>query len=292
METVVLAHNYQRPEVQVMADVLGDSLELAMRAAEEDADRLIMCGVDFMAEVVKVLNPDREVAIPDPRAKCSLAMRITADDVREIRRERPDAAVVAYVNTPAEVKAEADVVCTSANAVEVVSKLPEDEVVLVPDTNLASWVDENVPDKEVVGYPPAGCCPVHQAMTPSDVGRFVSYHPNLPILAHPECPRCTRMTADHVGSTSQMYRWCEKNEPDGVILLTEEGLGFRIKRELGVSVVTPGHAVCPDMKVITADKLEKVISSERLPEYTRVEIDGDVLRDAQESIEEMLRLTG
>ncbi len=290
-ETVVLVHNYQRPEVQLLADFLGDSLELAMKAREVDADRIVMCGVDFMAEVVKILNPDREVVVPDHRAMCGMAMRLRAEDLREFRREHPDAAVVAYVNTTAEVKAEADVMCTSANAVEVVSKLPEDEVIFVPDNNLAAWVDANVEDKEVIPFPGRGCCPVHHAITLSDLRELVARHPDADVLVHPECPLEVCRAADHVGSTSQIYEYCKERQPEKIIMGTEVGLGFRIERELGVEVIAPDHAVCPDMKVITGEKVERVLDG-RVPDPLRVELDRDLVVDAEETVEEMFRITG
>ncbi|MEO2241733.1 MAG: quinolinate synthase NadA [Euryarchaeota archaeon] len=290
-ETVVLVHNYQRPEVQLLADHLGDSLELAMRAREVEADRIVMCGVDFMAEVVKILNPDREVVVPDPRAMCGMALRLRAEDLREFRREHPDAVVVAYVNTTAEVKAEADVMCTSANAVEVVSRLPEDEVIFVPDNNLAAWVAANVEDKEIIPFPERGCCPVHHAITLSDLRDLASRYPDADVLVHPECPPEVCRAADYVGSTAQIYEYCRERSPDRIIMGTEEGLGFRIERELGVEVIAPKHAVCPDMKVTTGEKVERVLEG-RVPEPLRVELDRDVMRDAEETVEEMFRITG
>ncbi|WP_456483508.1 quinolinate synthase NadA [Methanopyrus kandleri] len=291
METFVLAHNYQRPDVQLMADTVGDSLELALEAREIDADRIVMCGVDFMAEVVKTLNPDREVVVPDHRAACGMAMRLRAKELREFRREHPDAAVVAYVNTSAEVKAEADVMCTSANAVEVVSSLPEDKIIFVPDGNLAAWVQKHVPDKEVIPFPEHGCCPTHHSLSPSDLRELCSQHPDATVVVHPECPPEVCAMADFVGSTSQILQYCEKKDVSKIVMGTEEGLAFRIRRETGTEVIVPGHMVCPDMKINTGEKVERVLEARHTPEPLRVELDPDIISQVEEVVEEMFRLT-
>ncbi|WP_457615167.1 quinolinate synthase NadA [Methanopyrus sp.] len=291
METFVLAHNYQRPDVQLIADSVGDSLELALKAKEVDADRIVMCGVDFMAEVVKALNPDREVVVPDHRAACGMAMRLRAEELREFRRKHPDAAVVSYVNTSAEVKAEADVMCTSANAVEVVSSLPEDKIIFVPDGNLAAWVQKHTPNKEVIPFPEHGCCPVHQSLSPSDLRELCSQHPDAAIAVHPECPPEVCMMADFVGSTSQIYQYCKEEGIDKIVMGTEEGLAFRIRRETNTEVIVPSNMVCPDMKINTGEKVERVLETLRIPEPLKVELDSELTSQVEEVVEEMFRLT-
>ncbi|WP_148688368.1 quinolinate synthase NadA [Methanopyrus sp. SNP6] len=291
METFVLAHNYQRPDVQLMADCVGDSLEMALEAREIDADRIVMCGVDFMAEVVKALNPDREVVVPDHRAACGMAMRLRVEELREFRREHPDAAVVAYVNTSAEVKAEADVMCTSANAVEVVSSLPEDKIIFVPDGNLAAWVQKHVPDKEIIPFPEHGSCPVHHSLSPSDLRELCSRHPDAAVVVHPECPPEVCAMADFVGSTSQIRRYCEKENISKIVMGTEEGLAFRIRRETGTEVIVPGHMVCADMKINTGEKVERVLEARHVPKPLIVELDSDLISQVEEIVEEMFRLT-
>src|SRR5438270_8108214 len=208
---VILAHNYQTPEIyNCVADFVGDSLQLAREAGNVDADIIIQCGVHFMAETSKILNPDKTVLIPDPRAGCSLATSITGADVRLLRRQFPGVPAVAYVNTSADVKAEVDICCTSSNAVEVVESLGSDTVIFLPDQYLAKYVAANTKVKIIAWK---GACEVHERFTADELRRYREGDPTLHIIAHPECPPDVIEEADYTGSTSGMIDFARKNRP-------------------------------------------------------------------------------
>lgn len=228
---IVLAHNYMFPEVQDAADYVGDSLELAMKALEADADVIVLAGVRFMAEVAKLLNPDRIVLHPDPRTGCPLADYAAPSVLRDARREYPGAPLVLYVNSYAEAKAEADYVVTSASALEAVRRLDSDRVLFSPDKNLAEWVQENNPGKKVVPVPSHGHCPVHEHLVSEYYARKArEEHPGAKLLVHPETPRGARRLADYIGSTSQILRYIGRDNPKGSYIIgTEEGLAYRAR---------------------------------------------------------------
>ncbi len=248
---VVLAHNYQRAEVQEAADFVGDSLELARKAAATDADVILFCGVHFMAETAKILSPQKTVLMPDRRAGCPMANMITADDVRALRAAHPGAAVVAYVNTSAAVKAEVDVCCTSANAAEIVRRFPkEQEIVFVPDQHLGDWVSRQT-GRHMVLWP--GYCPIHAVIQPEDVVARRAEHPGAKVMAHPECPRAVVDLADVVTSTSGMLRYPETDDTRTYVVATEVSLltGLRKRHPSRTFVAASDYAVCPDMKLGT-----------------------------------------
>src|SRR5690349_15067839 len=216
---VILAHNYQTPEIyNCVADVVGDSLQLAREAAKADADVIVQCGVHFMAETAKILNPDKVVLIPDVKAGCSLAESITGEDVRLLRERFPGVPVVSYVNTSAEVKAESDITCTSANAVQVVESLGVDKVIFLPDQYLASYVASQSQVKIIAWK---GSCEVHERFTGEELRRVRESDPSVQIIAHPECPPDVIAEADYTGSTSGMIDFVRKREPKRVVLVTE-----------------------------------------------------------------------
>lgn len=284
-KAVILAHNYQLGEVQDIADFTGDSLELSRRATEVEADVIVFCGVMFMAETAKILNPDRAVLIPDPRAGCPLADMAPVEEVRRKKAELPGVPVVAYVNTTAAVKAEADICCTSANAVEVVESVPEDRVLFVPDKNLGHWVQRHT-KKEVILW--NGHCPTHQRIMAQDVRRLKEQHPEAVLVVHPECTPEVIDLADEVLSTGQMIRWARGAEAKEVIVGTEVGLIHRLKAEnpekkfIAVGLLT----TCPNMKRIT---LEKVLWSLEDRQYP-VEVAEDVAAKARRAIARMLEV--
>ena len=264
---VVLAHNYMTPEIfHCVADITGDSLALARRAAETDADVIVLAGVHFMAETAKLLNPDKVVLIPDMRAGCSLAESITAADIRKLREKHPGAPVVTYVNTSAEVKAESDICCTSGNAVEIVESLGCDEVIFLPDEYLANYVALQT-DVKIITW--KGHCEVHERFTPQELEDYRASYDELTIIAHPECPPDVLAVADFVGSTAQMSRYVEDRRPKRVLMVTECSMSDNVAADVtDVEFIRPCN-LCPHMKRITLPKIYE--SLETLE--PRVEID-------------------
>ena len=251
---VVLAHNYQRPEIQDVADFLGDSLGLSRQAAATDAEVIVFCGVHFMAETAKLLSPDKLVLMPEPRAGCPMADMVTPERLREFKAQYPAAPVVSYVNTTAAVKAESDICCTSANAPAVVRSLPEHRILFVPDQYLADWVARQVPEKEIIRYP--GFCPTHLAIKPEEVARLKQEHPQAVVVVHPECPPDLLALADAVRSTSGMVKFAGETEADEIIVVTEVGLLHQLtKKYPDKTFYGLGTAVCPNMKMTTLPKL-------------------------------------
>lgn len=279
---VILAHNYQTPEIfHCVADITGDSLALAQRAAETDADVIVLAGVHFMAETAKLMNPEKTVLIPDVDAGCSLAESITAADVRALREQYPGVPVVTYVNTSAEVKAECDICCTSGNAVEIVESLGTDRVIFVPDEYLAAYVDQHT-DVEIITW--NGHCEVHEQFTAEELEDYRSGHENLTIIAHPECPPDVLNTADFVGSTAQMQDYVLKQRPEKVLMLTECSMSDNVSATVDdVEFIRPCN-LCPHMKRITLAKIQE--SLETLT--PAVEIDPAVAERARASVERML----
>jgi len=279
---VILAHNYQTPEIfHCVADITGDSLALARKAVDTDADVIVLAGVHFMAETAKLLNPDKTVLIPDVRAGCSLAESITAQDVRAMRREHPGVPVVTYVNTSAEVKAESDICCTSGNAVEVVESLGTDKVIFIPDEYLASYVAEKT-DVEIIPW--QGHCEVHERFTAQQLNDFRSSHEGLTIIAHPECPPDVLDAADFVGSTAQMQNYVTTKRPAKVLMVTECSMSDNIAADIhDVEFIRPCN-LCPHMKRIT---LANILGSLETLEPA-VEIDPAVAERARAAVERML----
>jgi quinolinate synthase len=280
---VILAHNYQVPDVQDLADFTGDSLELARKANEVTADVIVFCGVHFMAETAAILNPDKKVLLPDPTAGCPMADMLTGEQLREFKAKHPGAKTVCYVNSTAEVKAESDCCCTSGNAVKIVANYPDDEVIFVPDQHLGTVVEERL-GRKLILWP--GYCPTHARMNPQDILELKATHPGSVALAHPECPKPIRNVSDEILSTGQMCAFAQKSSAKEFIVATEEGLLHRLRKENPGKVfyrVSP-FAVCPNMKKIT---LEKVLFSLRdlAPVIT---VDEPMASQARKAIEQML----
>ena len=282
-KAVILAHNYQLGEVQDIADFVGDSLELSRRATEVESDVIVFCGVMFMAETAKILNPARLVLIPDPRAGCPMCDMAPAEAVRKRKAELPGVPVVAYVNTTAAVKAEADICCTSANAIKVVNSLPDRRVLFLPDRNLGAWVQRHT-DKEVILWD--GWCPTHQRILARDIQRLRAEHPRAVVVVHPECTPDVIDLADEVLSTGQMMRWARESTASEVMVGTELGLIHRLKIENPGKTFYPVSflTTCPNMKRIT---LEKALWSLQDLKYP-VEVPGQVAAAARRAIERML----
>ncbi|HEY90525.1 MAG TPA: quinolinate synthase NadA [Dehalococcoidia bacterium] len=280
---VILVHNYQRAEVQDIGDFVGDSLELSRKAAEIDADVIVFCGVHFMAETAAILNPDRIVILPDSHAGCPMADMITADRLREKKKEIPDASVVCYVNSSAEVKAESDVCCTSANAVRVIENLDSGEILFVPDQYLGHFVSTRT-GREMHLWP--GYCPTHARIQREDILQKKQEYPQAKVVVHPECrPEVTEM-ADAILSTSGICRYAAQPEVRELIVGTENGIIHRLQKENPDTKFIPlsERAVCPNMKLIT---LEKVVWSLQEME-TRVIVPEPIRIRAKRSVDRML----
>src|ERR1700742_4800767 len=283
-DAVILAHNYQTPEIfHCVADVVGDSLALAIEATKVKATTIVQCGVHFMAETSKILNPEKMVLIPDSRAGCSLASSITGADVRLLRQRFPGVPVVAYVNTSADVKAEVDICCTSSNAVEVVESLNAPQVIFLPDQYLARYVASKTSVKIIAWK---GACEVHERLTGAELRAFREADPSVQIIAHPECPPDVLAEADFTGSTAPMIKWVRNNNPQRVVMITECSMADNLQAELpDVEMVRPCN-LCPHMKRITLPKiLDSLV-------YLREEvtIDPMIAAKARRSVERMINL--
>jgi quinolinate synthase len=281
---VVLAHNYQTPEIfNTIADIVGDSLALAREAVNVDADVIVLCGVHFMAETAKLLNPAKTVLIPDLRAGCSLAESITAEDVRALKARHPGVPVVTYVNTSAAVKAESDVCCTSGNAVHVVESLGVDKVIFIPDEYLAKNVAAQT-QVEIIPWP--GHCEVHERFTPADIASIRASHPGIVVLAHPECDRPVVEAADFAGSTHGMSKYVAEHKPRQVALITECSMSDNVAvANPDVEFVRPCN-LCPHMKRITLGRIRHALETMT----HEVTIDPAVAERARRAVERMLAI--
>jgi len=283
-DAVILAHNYQTPEIfHCVADFVGDSLALARQAAKVDARTIVMAGVHFMAETAKLLNPGKTVLIPDPLAGCSLAESITAEDVRALRRRFPGVPVVTYVNTSAAVKAESDICCTSGNARRVIESLGAPRVVMLPDKYLAANVARQT-DVEIIPW--EGRCEVHERFTPADVRELREGHPGVVVLVHPECPPEVVDEADFAGSTAQMSAYVDERKPRQVVLLTECSMSDNVAvLHPEVDFVRPCN-LCPHMKRITLANIRRALEENRY----EVTIDPAIAGRARRAVERMIAL--
>jgi quinolinate synthase len=285
---VILAHNYQRPEIFEVADFVGDSLELARQATTVDADVIVFCGVHFMAETAKVLNPKKTVLLPDRRAGCSLADSVTADELVErrdaLRQTYPDLQVVAYVNTTAEVKAVVDVCCTSSNAVKIVNTLPTQHILFVPDEHLGAYVQSKT-SKTVISW--NGNCYVHHQITPENILRVKEGLPNAKVLVHPECRADVIALADAVLSTSGMVDYAKKSAAGEFVVVTECGLSERLLLEVPEKKFYKACKLCQFMKMITLDGTLQ--SLERM--QFEIDLDESVRAGAERSLRRMLELS-
>jgi quinolinate synthase len=279
---VLLAHNYMTPEIfHCVADITGDSLALARRAVDTDADVIVLAGVHFMAETAKLLNPEKTVLMPDMRAGCSLADSITAADIRALRQKHPGVPVVTYVNTSAEVKAESDICCTSGNAVAIVESLGVDKVIFLPDEYLANYVALQT-DVEIITW--KGHCEVHERFTAEELEDFRNAHDDLVIIAHPECPPDVLEAADYVGSTAQMTEFVQAKRPARVLMVTECSMSDNVAADVpDVEFIRPCN-LCPHMKRITLANIYEALQSLE----PAIEIDPAVAGRARLAVERML----
>ncbi len=284
-KAVILGHNYQIPAIQDIADFTGDSLDLSRRAAATDADVIVFCGVHFMAETAAILSQDKIVLLPEPEAGCPMAEMITAPQLRELKNRHPGAAVVCYVNSSAEVKAESDLCCTSANAPDVVASLPPDKpAIFVPDKYLGAWTAKKIGRKLILWE---GYCPTHACITPDDVEKIRAEYPDALVMVHPECLTEVSRMADVVTSTSGMCRTARETDAGTIAVGTEEGWLYRLKKKNPGKTFLPlsPAAVCPNMKLNT---LEKVLWSLQEMQH-RVTVPPDTARRALKSLDAMIK---
>jgi quinolinate synthase len=284
-KAIILAHNYQRPEIQDIADYIGDSIELSRKAMmEKEAEIIVFCAVDFMAESAAILNPNKKVLLPTLGARCPMAQMLTVDEIRRQRKLHPNAPVVLYVNTLALSKANCDVCCTSANAVEVIESLEADTILFGPDRNLAEYVAEKT-GKTLIPIPEWGFCPTHLLFQPEDVTVLKLEHPDAKVMVHPECSSEMRKVADFVGSTSKMCRYATESSAKKFIVGTEEGLLHRLRKENPQKqfIMAYEAAVCPNMKLTTLDRLYASLKEEKF----LVKVPENVAKKARASLERM-----
>src|SRR4030042_190970 len=264
-KAVILAHNYQRPEIQDVADYVGDSIELSRKAMQEtQAEIIVFAAVDFMAESAVILNPKKKVLLPTLGARCPMAQMLTVDEIKRWKTLYPNATVVLYVNTLASAKAYCDICCTSANAVEVINSLDAETVLFGPDRNLAEYVAEKT-GKTLIPIPEWGFCPTHLLFQPEDVKVLKLRYPDAAVMVHPECSSEMRKAADFVGSTSKMCRYARESSAKTFIVGTEEGLLHRLRREKPEKqfIVAYEGAVCPNMKLTTLERLYVALKEEK-----------------------------
>ncbi len=284
---IILAHNYQRAEIQDIAEFVGDSLELARKAMDTASDIIIFCGVDFMAETAAIMNPDKKVIIPDKGAICPMAQQLPAEDLLAAKREHPEAEVVLYVNTLAESKALADCICTSANAQEIVKAMDASTILFGPDRNLA-YHAQKATSKKIIPVPEYGLCPSHHQIVMTDLIKAKAAHPRAKIVVHPECIPEVQDAADYIVSTSGMVKICKEGEDGEFLIGTEIGLLYRLKKEAAGKKFYPisTTAVCPQMKMHTLENIEAALELEK-PE---VFIKKELINKARKSIERMLEI--
>jgi quinolinate synthase len=285
---IILAHNYQRPEIQDIADYTGDSIELSRKASEEKQARILLfSAVDFMAESAAILNPDKKVLLPTLSARCPMAQMLTVDEIKRMKTRYPTAPVVLYVNTHAAAKAYADICCTSANAAQVVASLDADKVLFGPDRNLAEYTQRKT-GKTVIPIPEWGFCPTHILFQPEDVQILKTQYPDAEVMVHPECTHEMQKTADFVGSTSQMCKHARQSRAQTFIVGTEEGILHRLKKDNPTKkfLLAYPEAVCPTMKLNTLDRIYTSLKEEK---YV-VTVPEAIAKQARKALERMFAL--
>ena len=281
---VILAHNYQTPEIyHGISDFSADSLALAVEAAKTKAEIIVMCGVHFMAETAKLMSPNKKVLLPDMKAGCSLSSSITGADVRELKRKNPGVPVVSYVNTSADVKAETDICCTSANAVKIVNSLGVKKVIFLPDDYLAKYVASQT-NVEIISW--RGTCEVHEQFTDTEINEIRKNNPNIKVIAHPECPPEVIKASDFAGSTSGMIKYVRDNQPRKVMMVTECSMSDNIQIDNpNVEFIRPCN-LCPHMKRITLPKILDCLKNET----NEIIMSKDIIEKARKSVERMAEI--
>ncbi len=285
-KAIILAHNYQRPEVQDIADYVGDSLGLSQQAADTDAKVIIFCGVHFMAETAYILAPDKIVVLPDASALCPLADMVTVDALKKRKEELPDHTVVTYINSSAAVKAESDICCTSSNALEVIEDVDNDKILYIPDKNLALWAHKHS-QKEISIWP--GFCPTHHYIKAGQVVELKEQHPGCEFMAHPECVPEVLELADFVGSTTAMFNYAKQSNASTIIVGSEMGMLHRLQKDSPEKnfILANKQVVCPNMKRTTLAKVKDALESLE----PRITVEEDIRVKALKSVRRMLETT-
>lgn len=282
---IILAHYYQPDEIQEIADYVGDSLGLARKAADNDAEMIIFCGVKFMAETAAILSPDKKVILPEILASCPMALMAKATDVVKLKEKHPDAAVVTYVNSTADVKAVSDICCTSSNALNIVKKIPEKKIIFVPDQNLGHYIGTQVPEKEIILWD--GYCPTHHKILPEMVEKTKEKYPKAKILAHPESRPQVLDLADFIGSTTQIIEHATNSNDNEFIIITEKGILYELKKrspQKKFHIIDEVLSTCPNMKKTNLAKLYKALNEEKY----HIIVTDDIANRAKKAIERML----
>lgn len=284
-KAVILAHNYQRPEVQDIADFVGDSLELSTKAKDTDAKIIIFCGVHFMAETAKILSPEKKVILPRMDAGCPMADMVTSEGLKELKAQYPDYKVVTYVNSTADVKAISDSCCTSSNAINIVKNIESDKIIFVPDRNLANYVSRFV-KKEIIPW--QGFCPTHERLEVKDILEKKKDHPDAKVLVHPECKPEVVDISDRALSTSGIIKFCHDDNSKTFIIGTEMGILHRLKKENPEKnfILASDRLVCPNMKLTRLEDVYKAL----VDEEGVIELDNNIIKRAKEALVNMYRL--
>lgn len=282
---VILAHNYQRLEVQKIGDFIGDSLDLSRKASQTDADVIVFCGVLFMAESAKILSPAKTVLLPEMTAGCILADSADAWQLKKLKKEHPEAAVVSYINCYAEIKAHSDICCTSANALQVVESLPNEEIIMLPDKNLASYIEKQT-KKKIIKWD--GVCCVHDRIGAEDVKKARKEHPNAVVIAHPECREEVLALADHIVGTTGMIKLAEQLKTGEMIIITEIGLIERLREEYPQKqfFTVEGGMICKDMKITTLDSVRNSLQNME----HQIEVEEEIRIKAFNALDKMLKI--
>ena len=286
---VIIVHNYQRDEIQDIADISGDSLALSQAAVRADARVIVFCGVDFMAESASILNPDKIVLLPVKEAGCPMADMVTLERLKEKKKEYPNAAIVCYVNSSAAIKAESDICCTSSNAIQIVKSLKDyKEIIFIPDKNLGRYVQDNVPEKKIILW--EGFCPTHIRVSKEEILRAKKEHPDAEVIAHPECNPDVISVSDHICSTGGMFKYAKASKSKSFIIVTESGMLYGLKKANPDKhfYVPSERLVCPTMKLTT---LGWVAHSMEAMEY-QIKIEGEIRERSYKALERMLRVSG
>jgi quinolinate synthase len=283
---LILAHLYQKPEIQEIADFVGDSLELSRKAKESDANTIVFCGVHFMAESAKILSPQKTVLLPRLDAGCPMADMITEKEVKDLREKYPKAAIVCYVNSSAEVKALSDVCCTSSNAVKVVKSIPEKQIILIPDENLGYYISQQVKDKEIIPY--EGFCITHKLVKKEDIQQRKKEFPNVEVLVHPECTKEVIEEANFVGSTAQIINYVNNSDQKAFIIGTEEGILHQLVKANPSKIfyLASPKLVCMNMKRTSIEDVLEVLENNS----NQIELDETIRKKAYDSLEKMLAI--
>lgn len=283
---VIMAHYYVAPEVQEIADYVGDSYYLSKAAAETKAQTIVFCGVSFMGESAKALNPDKRVLMPDMSADCPMAHMADAESIRKMREKYEDLAVVCYINSTAELKRHSDVCVTSANAVKIVKALPNKNIFFIPDRNLAHFIAEQAPEKNYIFN--EGYCPTHERMQTEEIEKAKKEHPKALVLAHPECAKAVLELADYVGSTSGIIKYATESKEKEFIICTEEGVAYELRQKNPDKefFFTDTLPVCPDMKLVTLGKVLHVLKTGD----NEVHMEQDLAEKTKQPLNKMLEL--